>query len=66
MCFSPSLPGERLADTEVDEVLKDCLDPEDDDGMVPYVREYRYPFPVVCLDRSEARRSFFMLIAPSW
>ena len=32
--------GERLTDAEVDEVLKDCLDPEDDEGMIPYVREY--------------------------
>jgi len=29
--------GERLSDAEVDEVLKDCLDPEDDEGMIPYV-----------------------------
>ncbi|XP_039290213.1 myosin light chain 1 isoform X3 [Nilaparvata lugens] len=29
--------GERLTEKEVDEVLKDCLDPEDDDGMVPYI-----------------------------
>lgn len=32
--------GERLSEAEVDEVLKDCLDPEDDEGMIPYVREY--------------------------
>ena len=29
--------GERLNEKEVDEVLKDCLDPEDDDGMIPYI-----------------------------
>ncbi|XP_075232122.1 myosin light chain alkali [Lycorma delicatula] len=29
--------GERLTDKETEEVLKDCLDPEDDDGMIPYV-----------------------------
>jgi len=29
--------GERLTDKEVDEVLADCLDPEDDEGMVPYI-----------------------------
>ncbi|XP_014259035.1 myosin light chain alkali isoform X2 [Cimex lectularius] len=29
--------GEKLTDSEADEVLKDCLDPEDEDGMVPYV-----------------------------
>lgn len=29
--------GEKLTDAEVEEVTKDCLDPEDEDGMVPYV-----------------------------
>lgn len=29
--------GERLDEKEVDEVLKDCLDPEDEDGFIPYV-----------------------------
>ncbi|KAL0832093.1 hypothetical protein ABMA28_001578 [Loxostege sticticalis] len=28
--------GEKLEDNEVDEVVKDCMDPEDDDGMIPY------------------------------
>ncbi|XP_044756539.1 myosin light chain 1-like isoform X2 [Coccinella septempunctata] len=28
--------GERLSDTETDELLRDCLDTEDDDGFVPY------------------------------
>lgn len=28
--------GERLTDNEVDAILKDCLDPEDEDGFVPY------------------------------
>ncbi|KAL4711417.1 hypothetical protein ACJJTC_016171 [Scirpophaga incertulas] len=28
--------GEKLDDKEVDEVVKDCMDPEDDDGMIPY------------------------------
>ncbi|CAG2059686.1 unnamed protein product [Timema podura] len=28
--------GERLSDKEVDDILKDCLDPEDEDGFVPY------------------------------
>lgn len=36
-----SLSGEKLEDNEVDEVVKDCMDPEDDDGMIPYAREYR-------------------------
>nr|BAN21409.1 myosin light chain 1 [Riptortus pedestris] len=29
--------GEKLNDDECKEVLKDCLDPEDEDGMIPYV-----------------------------
>jgi Ca2+-binding EF-hand superfamily protein len=29
--------GERLEEKEVEEVLKDCLDPEDEDGFIPYV-----------------------------
>lgn len=29
-------PGEKLDDNEVAEVTKDCMDPEDDDGMIPY------------------------------
>lgn len=29
--------GEKLTDEECKEVIKDCLDPEDEDGMVPYV-----------------------------
>ncbi|XP_003696164.1 myosin light chain alkali isoform X1 [Apis florea] len=28
--------GEKLSDAEVDEVLKDCMDPEDEDGFIPY------------------------------
>ncbi|KAI4483959.1 hypothetical protein M0804_007415 [Polistes exclamans] len=28
--------GERLSDAEVETVLKDCMDPEDDDGFIPY------------------------------
>ena len=32
--------GEKLTEAEVDEVSKDCMDPEDEDGMVPYVRKY--------------------------
>jgi len=29
--------GEKLTEKEVDEVCKDCLDPEDDDGFIQYV-----------------------------
>ncbi|KAJ3627179.1 hypothetical protein MTP99_014578 [Tenebrio molitor] len=28
--------GERLSDAETDDVLKDCMDQEDDDGFIPY------------------------------
>jgi myosin light chain 6 len=28
--------GERLTDSECDEVLKDCMDTEDDEGQIPY------------------------------
>lgn len=35
-----NLLGEKLEDTEVAEVTKDCMDPEDDDGMIPYARKY--------------------------
>ncbi|XP_016921624.1 myosin light chain alkali isoform X3 [Apis cerana] len=28
--------GEKLTDAEVEEVLKDCMDPEDEDGFIPY------------------------------
>lgn len=32
--------GERLSDVECDEVIKDCMDQEDDDGFIPYARKY--------------------------
>jgi len=38
VCFA--FAGEKLSDAELDEVVKDCMDPEDEDGMIPYVREY--------------------------
>ncbi|XP_015518062.1 myosin light chain 1 [Neodiprion pinetum] len=28
--------GERLNDAETEEVLRDCMDPEDEDGFIPY------------------------------
>jgi len=28
--------GERLEDTQVDEIMAACCDPEDDEGMIPY------------------------------
>lgn len=38
-CICP-VSGERLTDEEVDSVFKDCMDEEDEDGMIPYAREY--------------------------
>lgn len=35
--------GEKLTETELATVTKDCLDPEDDEGMVQYVRKYPTP-----------------------
>lgn len=37
-----NLLGEKLTDAEVEEVLKDCMDPEDDEGFIPYDRKYRF------------------------
>jgi hypothetical protein len=31
--------GERLTDQECETVLKDCMDPEDEDGFIPYTRK---------------------------
>nr|AXY94684.1 myosin light chain alkali isoform X1 [Habrobracon hebetor] len=28
--------GEKLEDTQVEEIARDCLDPEDEDGFIPY------------------------------
>lgn len=36
------ISGEKLTEAEVDELLEDCVDPEDDEGMIPYVRKYLY------------------------
>lgn len=32
-------PGEKLEREEVDVLIKECCDPEDEDGFVPYERE---------------------------
>lgn len=32
--------GERLSDPETEEVLRDCMDKEDDDGFIPYERKH--------------------------
>lgn len=31
--------GERLSDPETEEVLRDCMEKEDEDGFVPYDRK---------------------------
>lgn len=33
--------GEKLSQEETDTVLAECMDPEDEDGFIPYVRKYR-------------------------
>ena len=33
------LPGEKLEREEVDILIKECCDPEDDDGFIPYERK---------------------------
>lgn len=35
--------GERLEKDEADDILKDCADPEDDEGFFPYARKCK-PF----------------------
>ncbi|XP_078039635.1 myosin light chain alkali isoform X1 [Augochlora pura] len=41
--------GEKLSDAEVDTVLKECMDPEDEDGFIPYA-----PFLRRLCDRAAA------------
>jgi len=35
-----SFPGEKLEKDEAEAILKDCADPEDEDGFFPYAREF--------------------------
>ena len=39
--FSTNFPisGEKLEREEVDILIKECCDPEDDDGFIPYERK---------------------------
>lgn len=37
MCFI----GEAMADDEVETLFRDCMDPEDEEGMIPYAREFK-------------------------
>lgn len=37
-----SITGEKLTNDQVDELFDDCLDEEDDDGMIPYDRKYSW------------------------
>ncbi|CAH2040547.1 unnamed protein product, partial [Iphiclides podalirius] len=39
--------GEKLEDNEVAEVTKDCMDPEDEDGMIPYAFIRSFPSKIV-------------------
>lgn len=32
--------GESLDDEQVETLFADCMDPEDDEGMIPYSRKY--------------------------
>lgn len=34
--------GEKLTDAETEELLKDCMEPEDDDGFTPYERKLHF------------------------
>ena len=34
------ISGEKLEREEVDILIKECCDPEDDDGFIPYERKY--------------------------
>lgn len=36
--------GERLDKDEAEEILKDCCDPEDEDGFIEYKREWDLKF----------------------
>lgn len=47
--------GEKLSDAEVEEVLKDCMDPEDEDGFIPYTRKYRSIPRNTCISRNRGR-----------
>ncbi|XP_053977619.1 myosin light chain alkali isoform X1 [Hylaeus volcanicus] len=41
--------GEKLAENEVEQVLRECMDPEDEDGFIPYA-----PFLRRLCDRAAA------------
>lgn len=38
--------GEALPDAQVDEIFKDCMDPEDEDGQIPYARKFKF-IPII-------------------
>ena len=42
--FSNNFPisGEKLEREEVDILIKECCDPEDDDGFIPYERKSKF------------------------
>ena len=35
-----TISGEKLEREEVDILIKECCDPEDDDGFIPYERKF--------------------------
>lgn len=39
--MSFALLGENLDDEQVETLFADCMDPEDDEGMIPYSRKYK-------------------------
>ena len=36
-----TISGEKLEREEVDILIKECCDPEDDDGFIPYERKFQ-------------------------
>ena len=38
------MPGEKLEREEVDILIKECCDPEDDDGFIPYERKSMFKY----------------------
>ena len=43
------IQGEKLDREDVDVLIKECCDPEDDDGFIPYERELSRYFIFICL-----------------
>lgn len=56
--------GEKLSEEELDHVVKDCMDPEDEDGMIPYVRKYSILFSYVY--NILTRSVYYNIIIQGW